>query len=264
MVIKPEYQPPWSPRFTSDGEVECILCHNKEISVLVRDEDTHGICEPCSVIAHHLWRRSPGEVPPQYPDKPPEISRVYVLLAKLMTDAEASAGLSLPVKAEPTGSQFYKFAVRKDETEAIDLPWVKVMPGESQRAAAERALGLISVATWPTPSFIESLYTGFTPRGRLATVMLVTAWRWSDINEMKDKLDWRKWPIAEHVTSMQGFHKNMESVWRVRLQHHFLTSSHTDEISVQVKSAACHHIAIMQGVVAKSNNLDMSCVEIYK
>ena len=131
------------------------------------------------------------------------------------------------------------------------------------RTAAVRAMGLVKIATW-SPDFVEPLYTAYTPRAHLATVMLVTAWHLVDVESVTDELDWRDWPLSKHVTTLKGFYKMMESVWRLRLHQHFLSASHTEAISVQVKSAGYKHIALQRGIRAGRENLDTSCMEIFR
>jgi len=279
------------------GEVACVLCHNTAISVLVREADKMGICEPCSVIAHHMWRQSEGEVPPQFPDEANEVSRVYVLLARLSSPRVAGPRVEGPrvegsrvegprvegprvedirgadsqvvdsepnaAKISPMSSLDYKFVVRRGEDGNVDLPGVDVAPGEDLRTAAVRAMGLVKIATW-SPDFVEPLYTAYTPRAHLATVMLVTAWHLVDVESVTDELDWRDWPLSKHVTTLKGFYKMMESVWRLRLHQHFLSASHTEAISVQVKSAGYKHIALQRGIRAGRENLDTSCMEIFR
>ena len=282
MSEKKEYTPPWSHSFSMVGEVACVLCHNTAISVLVREADKMGICEPCSVIAHHMWRQSEGEVPPQFPDEANEVSRVYVLLARLSSPRVAGPRVEGPrvedirgvdpqvvdsepnaAKISPMSSLDYKFVVRRGEDGNVDLPGVDVAPGEDLRTAAVRAMGLVKIATW-SPDFVEPLYTAYTPRAHLATVMLVTAWHLVDVESVTDELDWRDWPLSKHVTTLKGFYKMMESVWRLRLHQHFLSASHTEAISVQVKSAGYKHIALQRGIRAGRENLDTSCMEIFR
>jgi hypothetical protein len=167
------------------------------------------------------------------------------------------------VKISPMSSLDYKFVVRRGEDGNVDLPGVDVAPGEDLRTAAVRAMGLVKIATW-SPDFVEPLYTAYTPRAHLATVMLVTAWHLVDVESVTDELDWRDWPLSKHVTTLKGFYKMMESVWRLRLHQHFLSASHTEAISVQVKSAGYKHIALLRGIRAGRENLDTSCMEIFR
>jgi hypothetical protein len=237
-----KYDPPWDFSFVMDGEVKCAFCLKSDMPMLVRGGETTGVCEPCVAIAHHLWRQAPGEVPPDYPESAKtEVARVYVLIPRLGgSNIKLIDGQEVHTKADPVLPGSYEFVMRKNEDGLLDLPGAYVQPGEDLRVAAERALGLVKIQTWPHPKFIEPLYTAYTPRGRLASVMLVTAWRLEKADAVDDGLDWRAWPLSSKPTSMAGFYKALETIWEMRLFQHHRASTHTEAISVRVRGAAAY------------------------
>jgi hypothetical protein len=151
-----------------------------------------------------------------------------------------------------------------NEEGTLDLPGVNVIEGEDLRVAAERAMRLVKVLTWPHPDFVEPLYTAYTPRGRLAAVMLVTAWRLEQADAVQDGLDWRKWPLSNKETPMAGFYKALETVWAMRLFQHNRASSRTEAISVRVRGAGSKYIELQQQLRLETTDLDLSMVEIMR
>ena len=245
------YTPPWTVDFKMDGAARCLLCEKTDIPILVKCSATDdvGICEPCAVIAHHLWRQAPGEVPPQFPEKAQkEISRVYVLVPRLVAQTKRLGTDGKPDKPNPLWPVDYKFVVSTwDEDDTVDLPGVRVEPKESVADAAVRALGTVKLATWP--NFVTHLYTGYMPRGRLATVMLVSAWYHEDLKSHKDDLTWAEWPLSDHVTLMGGFYKMVEAHWQSVLNYHYKEPIHTSEFAVQVKRSACEYIELRKALL---------------
>jgi hypothetical protein len=218
------------------------------------------------VIAHYLWKQEPGELPPGYPEKAKtEVARVYVLIPRLSnTSVTIVDDKEVHAKPDRVLPNSYDFVMRMNDEGSLDLPGVNVLEGETLRAAAERALRLVKVSTWPHPNFIEPLYTAYTPRGRLASVMLVTAWRLEEADAIQDGLDWRKWPISGKETPMAGFYKALETVWAMRVFQHNRASSRTEEISVRVRGSGSKYIALQQLLRLDTKNLDMSMVEIMR
>jgi hypothetical protein len=263
-----KYHPGWDFSHIMDPSVKCAFCLKSDTPMLVRGGQNVGVCETCAVIAHYLWRKAPGEVPPEYPESAKtEVSKVYVLIPKLgKTNVTfAPDGSEVHSPADPLLPSSYEFVMQVNEEGSLDLPGVTVIPGETLRMAAERALGLLKVLTWPIPSFIEPLYTAYTPRGRLAAVMLVTAWRLVDEDAVVDGLEWRKWPLSNKSTPMGGFYKALEPIWAMRLnQHYQQRSMHTEKISVRVFGSGSKYIALQQGLRMKKPDLDTSLAEIMK
>jgi hypothetical protein len=261
-----KYSPDWDFSFMMDPSVKCSFCLKSDMPMLVRGGEVMGLCEPCAAIVHHLWRQAPGEVPPEYPESAKtEISKVYVLIPKLgNTNVKIVDDKEVHTKAEAVLPSSYEFVMRPNEQGLLDLPGVNVLPGESLRLAAERALRLVKAMTWPHPDFIQPLYTAYTPRGRLAAVMLVTAWRLEDADAAEDGLDWRKWPIYRKPTPMAGFYKALDSVWAMRLDQHYRATTRTEMISVRVRGAGAKYIALQQLVRAQTPDLDTSLAEVMR
>jgi hypothetical protein len=264
MDDKKPYNPPWDHSFQLDPEVKCVLCCQKGISVFVRGKENQGICEACAVIAHYMWRQEPGEVPPEYPESAmTKISRVYVAIARLSDNNEDEQGCHS--EAQPMLPNSYDFAmVTREDDGTLDLPGTDVQPGETLREATERVLASLKVKTWAHPDFVESLYTAYTPRGRLATVMFVSAWGMVDEKAFDDGLDWRHAPLSSRATVMGGFYKALESVWAMRLYHHFRVPSHTEAICVKVSGMGASYFELERLLRAGKKNLDTSMAELMR
>jgi len=262
-----KYNPGWDFTYTMDEQVKCVLCLKSDMPMLVRGSENTGVCEPCAAIAHHLWRQEQGEIPPGYPETAKtEVARVYVLIPRLSTSTVELApdGKEVHTKPDRLLPNSYEFVMLPNEVGTLDLPGVNVGEKESLREAAERALRLVKILTWPHPGFVEPLYTAYTPRGRLASVSLVTAWRLVNADALQDGLEWRKWPISNKETPMAGFYKSLETVWAMRLYQHNRGPSRTEAISVRVRGAGSQYIELQQALRAETANLDMSMVEIMR
>ena len=263
-----KYNPGWDFSHIMDPSVKCAFCLKSDTPMLVRGGQNVGICETCAVIAHYLWRKVEGELPPEYPESATtKVSKVYVLIPKLgKTNVTLAAdGTEVHSPADPLLPSSYEFVMRMNEEGTLDLPGVNVMPGETLAMSAERALKLVKATTWAIPDFIQPLYTAYTPRGRLAAVMLVTAWRLEDSDAAEDGLDWRKWPLSSRPTPMAGFYKALEPIWAMRLnQHHQQRAMHTDQISVRVFGSGAKYIDLQQRLRLNKPNLDTSLCEIMK
>jgi hypothetical protein len=211
-----------------------------------------------------MWRQEPGEVPPNYPETAKtEIARVYVAIARLAADNEDEKGQHS--KAQPMLPNSYEFVmVHREDDGTLDLPGTDVLPNESLREAVERVLASIKVKTWSHPDFVEPLYTAYTPRGRLATVMFVPVWGMVDEKTFEDGLNWRHAPLSMRATAMGGFYKAMESVWAMRLYHHFRTADHTEAICVKVSGMGSSYFELERLLREGKPNLDTSMAELMR
>ena len=261
-----KYSPPWDFGFMMDEAVSCAFCLKSEMPMLVRGGQTLGVCEPCSAIVHHLWKQEPGEVPPEFPHSAQtEVARVYLLIPRLAaTNKDVVDGKEVHTKAEPTLSNSYEFVMVTNDEGLLDLPGANVAPGGTLWEASVAALKTLKAQTWSHPRFIEPLYTAYTPRGRLAAVMLVTAWRLDDADAIEDGFNWKQWPLSGHPTPMGGFYKALETVWDMRLFRHNREASHTEAISVRVRGAGSNYIKLQQRLRSGAKGLDLSMVDVMR
>jgi hypothetical protein len=252
------YRPEWDYSYTMDGVVSCAFCMTQERPIFVRGGQTIGVCEPCSGIAHFMWKQEPGDVPPSFTDAAAkEVTRVYLVIPRL------SQNRAKPHSELPTD---YEFVVVVDEEGKLDLPSVVVAKDEKLNVAAVRALGELGLSTWSRPDFLETLYTAYTPRGRLATVMLVRAWRLANSQATSDTLAWRSWDELNKASSMMGFYSALEPVWAMRVFRHNRAAGEnpTTDISVRIRSIAAQFIELQQGLREGDKNLDISMFEYMK
>jgi len=128
----------------------------------------------------------------------------------------------------------------------------------SEDEAVKKALERIRVYTWPP--FVEPLYKAYTPRGRLVSVVLVTAWAMID-GEFK-KSNWREWPPHQWVApGMRGFYAGFECAWALRLHKRQSAAQSTEEISVFVRKAAALYIDLQQQLRSGERPQDLSMLE---
>lgn len=89
--------------------------------------------------------------------------------------------------------------------------------------------------------------------------MFVSAW-----SKIRTDLkpEWRPWPLREHLANgMSGFYWAFEDVWANRLWKHEKSSSHSEEVSVHVREAACKYIKLQQSIRFNDPNPDVSMAE---
>ena len=253
------YNPPWEFSFATAGT--CLYCLQSDRPVLVstsplNDEGKSkllvGVCEACAVHVHWVWRTSTGEVPPVYSEEAvKKITRVKVIIAKL---AQKSDG----TKLDPAMVNSYTFAMVSDGCGHMDLPSAELREGETEFAAVERSLAALNLYTWA--QFVEPLYTAYTPRGQLASVLLVTAWA-KAVGDRTEPL-WRAWPLKEHVVAgMKGFFVGFEMAWRLRIFKRMTSVDPTEEISVFVREGAFRYINLQRELRAGGKPDDLSMVE---
>ena len=259
-----------------------------------RVEDPHGpeatvtgICEACVLHAHWVWRTSPGEAPPAISeDAVRKVARVKVVLArrrpmmpqvpgsqagaaessgsqaqKSATIESVTLGSVTPeqdARADPSLVSSYDFVMVAQEEGDVDFPGCDLADGMSEAEAVKKALEKISVCTWP--SFVEPLYKAYTPRGRLVSVVLVTAW--AMIRGDFKKSYWREWPSQQWVVpGMKGFYAGFENAWALRLHKRQSATQSTEEISVFVHEAAARYIDLQQQLRSGERPQDLPMLE---
>ena len=241
-----------------------------------------GICEACVLHAHWVWRTSPGEAPPAISeDAVRKVARVKVVLARRrpmmpqvpgsQSGAAESSGsqaqksatiesviLEQDAREDPSLVSSYDFAMVAQEEGDVDFPGCDLADGMSEAEAVKKALEKISVYTWP--SFVEPLYKAYTPRGRLVSVVLVTAW--AMIRGDFKKSYWREWPPQQWVVpGMKGFYAGFECAWALRLHKRQSATQSTEEISVFVHEAAARYIDLQQQLRSGERPQDLSMLE---
>lgn len=256
----------WNYVFLTDETVSCLFCRQKDRPQLVRTASEtdlpesvppkDGLCEACSVHAYHLWQKSKGDFPPGFHDEVAcKVSRVKVLVPRIMT--------SVSGKADPGPVGSYEFLLAQDG-EIWDLPGADLTGANTEVEAAVNALKDVGIITWN--QFIEPLWMGFTPRGRLASVVMVTAWTKPEGLVSKPS-GWRNWPVHDHVPdSLKGFYLGLAQAWSLRLfkHHSIVLSQRTDEISVCLREGAVKYIEIQRGRRNNKKDLDVSMAEYAK
>jgi hypothetical protein len=231
--------------------MSCIICHGTGQAFLFRKgEQDVGICETCSSLAQWAWRQMAGEVPPGSPNDP-AISRVYALVcrrrrvprADVPSDAPEVERM-VPAPAEMNGS--YEFLLVAQPDGSLDLPSVAGLGLPSSRdgdksaiGAAARALADVALLSWD--ALLEPLFTAYTPRGHLVSVVLARAW--SENSVAGGGRCWKPWPLSAHVGAMSGFWRSLETVWPLRLHKHCVAGE-PEDICVQVRRAGREFIAL--------------------
>jgi len=156
----------------------------------------------------------------------------------------------------------YEFLVSTLADGTIDLPTAEVRSGEPEHVAASRALdGIkvptrtegIKVSTWT--NFLDPVYTAHVPRGSLCRVYLARAYATSH----GDLLQWRSWPLGDHVPAMSGFYGALRDVWPLVIRAP--RSPATSEICVCVRLGALEYIKMQQQIREKIPNVDTSMAE---
>ena len=262
--------------FTSEGKPACFFCQQPDRPLLGRlakqvtedsDEsavllDGIGICESCTVLVTRLWKSQLGDVPPGFaPELESKVTRLYVALPKRSATQATLNGRSVEVKCDPFLPNSYSFLTMVQPSGSLGLPSSDLkgdeQPGDLKKIAIQLLETNFKIATWPF--FIEPMYTAYTPRGQLATVMLVSAWH-GPAQSM-----WRPWPFEmSTVGAMSGFYKAMEAVWSLRVFKHNITSKHTEEFSVYLREAAVKYIVLQQQVRSNVKEVDTSMLAIYR
>jgi len=291
----PVHTPPWPHEFVANGAGVCMFCQQTDLPVLARGPDLEalgesdkstdprvvdlkvgdsnagdsrigdpkivesvrpvakvGVCESCAVHVTWTWRTNSGEAQPVFDDKSiKQVSRVKVVLAtRQRTDLGG-------VKLDPALVSSYDFAMVPHEG-AIDLPGDDLADGEPEVKAVERALEKLKAFTWP--AFIEPLYKAYTPRGKLVSVVFVSAWGMSS-GEL-DRSHWRAWPPEQWVVpGMKGFYAGFENSWALRLFKYRSATQPTDEISVYVREGAVRYIRLQQQLRSGKRPDDLSMIE---
>ena len=232
--------------------MSCVICHATDRSLLFCEDDLFinqpfGICEPCTLAAHWSWRQRSGEIPPGFPEEDlRRVSTVFALVArrKEVPRLDAGSGDGEPMvraPAELNSSWEFLLADRGDGT--LSPPSISLDEQPDLRDIPRAALSALSksgLVSWP--ALAEPLFTGYSPRGRLVSVVLIRGW--ADLpSSGQSPLSWRSWPLSAHTGPMAGFWRSLETVWSLRLHKHCVVEDN-GELCVQLREAACRYIEL--------------------
>ena len=251
--------------------MSCMICHAVDRSLLFRkDEPLVGICEPCTLAAHWAWRRLSGEIPPGFPGE--DLGRVSTVFALVVRRKEVPKLDAAPgdqeetVRAPAELNSSWEFLLVDGGDGTFSPPSISLDQQPDLRDLSRAALAALSEAglvSWP--ELAEPLFTGYSPRGRLVSVVLARGW--ADLSSSHAPLSparmaWRSWPLSSHTGPMAGFWRSMETVWSLRLHKHCVVEDN-GELCVRLREAACRHIDL-QIALRDGKSSDSSMSAIYK
>lgn len=252
----PEYVPPWEFTFRT-APCRCLCCGSTERSVIVVSNQELGVCEACAVHLHWTWKLLSGDAPPSADDADQSrVGKIKIVIARRRKLEDKSL-------APADHPESYELVMASDEDGLLDFPTAELGDGGGEDAsifdesvgAVVRKLYALGLVTWPC--HVESLYMAHTPRGRLARVMLVTAY--SACRDEK-ALQWRAWPPWEHAKHMATFYRALEDVWSLRICKHLSQGPRTESITTCVREGAARYIAIQQRL-RRGEDVDTSMLE---
>ena len=243
-----------------DGRAECSLCGRGDCPLLSRKGGSVATCESCSHLAYLAWRRLPGEALPDLPESSRRVSTVAVLVARrrLVRKLDAPAGASEEerlTKAASELSSSYEFLLERLPGGVSQFP-AATCEGDVVKAASD-ALALVDASSWP--ALLETLYVGYTPRGRLMSVVLALGWYGEP---EKQSCEWRPWPPSRHAGAMGGFYQGVEAAWPLRTHKHSCQQER-EELSVRMREVACKYVEL-QAALRADPATDASMLAVYR
>lgn len=265
--------PPCEIRFALPEEgLPCLMCGCAARTVATRlsslPKMTVGICEACSVHAYWTWKSLYPDADPGEPDESGVFGSVRVVLAR--RSRLPSGELAAPGAPEAFDVAMVRRSVESDS--GVDLPSAIIRSkNEPLFDAVKEALGRHGVVTWAP--CIEPLYAALSPRGRLARVVLVTAYTtWTRDDEgtrLADapggKLDWRPWPPWERAPDLAALYIGLRDVWPLRVwKHELATEGRAEEICTFLRRAAAEYIYLQQNLRTGKPGVDASAAEILR
>lgn len=224
-----------------DRQVSCLLCGEDGRVLLRRPFPTGtpslGLCEACSVHAYWAWKQFLADAAPGA-SAAPEVARTLVLVTRL-----ARVGEDL---ADPSVPESYEVALVAGESEAFELPSTY---GDDEHSVG-RALLQAGIVSWR--SCTETLFVGYTARGRLVRVVTVTAW--TDAKNLTDdprssdaSVVWRPWSEWEAGWGgMAGFYAALRTVWRLRIWKHAAEGKKTTAPTVRLRRVATEYLNLLR------------------
>ena len=247
--------------------MSCLICHATDRSLLFHvDEPSVGICEPCTLAAHWSWRQRSGEIPPGFPEEDlKRVSTVFALVArrKEVPRLDAGSGDGEPVVRAPAElNSSWEFLLVDKGDGLFSPPSISLDEQPDLRDLPRSALSALSrsgLVSWP--ALAEPLFTGYSPRGRLVSVVLIRGW--ADLpSSGQSPLSWRSWPLSAHAGPMAGFWRALETVWSLRLHKHCVIEDN-GELCVQLREAACRYIELQIALRSRKTS-DSSMAAIYR
>lgn len=195
----------------------CVFCGRDDVSTVMppaptpASTDSIGICESCSRVADWTWRSQFDAslvTTSPFPVKP-GVALVMIVRPRVVTVDDETI-------VDPACPWDVLMVTRKDEPGTYALPGGKLKPGETSDVAGPRELvEETGVLTWR--SALETLYTGFSARGRLVEVFLCRGWAGEPkMLEVGVEPAWKPWPPGQHVGSQAGFYPGVEHAFAVR------------------------------------------------
>lgn len=183
---------------------KCAVCHSEDVPVM-RTDALLAICEACSNMMGWLWRRFDDETL----GLPGATYNTKVGFASVLIVRDRKDDYVVPFDV--------LLVARKDE-DSFGLPGGKVERSESPSDTAVRELFEETGFRTFAPA-LESLYIGYSPRGRLGQVFLCRAYvePAAGSREPGDQsFSWKPWPIVEHVGFLKGFYEGVNDAFWAR------------------------------------------------
>jgi hypothetical protein len=199
------------------------------------------------VHSYWAWKTVPDCAEPSPPDE------VRVAVERVKVVVSGLVQLPSGKVADPSAPESYQFVVTMDQA---DFPSAVLQPGETVVEAVGRALEQVGLVTWPP--FVEPLYSALTPRGRLAKVVLVTAFA---CTRPRTSWSWKPWPPWKIDSPMANLYEALRDVWVLRIWKHLAREPRTAGITTMLRDAASKYIKIQQDLRAGVSGVDTSLVE---
>ena len=245
-----------------DEHARCSLCGRGDAPLLFRKGGCIAICELCSHLSYLAWRRLAGEALPDLPESSRRVSTVAVLVARRRLVRRVDAPPDAPeaervTRAPAELSSSYEFLLERHPDGEFLPPAAACGDGDVVGAALD-ALESVGASSWRC--LLENLYVGYTPRGRLAAVVLATGW-WGG-ESVERACEWRAWPPSRHAGAMSGFYQGVEAAWPLRTHKHSCQEER-EELSVRMREAARMYVEL-QAALRSGTTADASMLVVYR
>jgi hypothetical protein len=252
--------------------MSCLICKASDRAMLFGRSDLlinqpFGICEPCTLAAHWAWRQRSGEIPPGFPEEDlKKVSTVFTLIARRreVPRLDAASGDDEQIVRAPAElNSSWEFLLVDKGDGIFGPPSVSSDSQPDLRDLSQAALAALSgvgLVSWP--ALAEPLFTGYTPRGRLVSAVLIRGWADHLASTDHPARSWKAWPLSVHTGPMAGFWRALETVWSLRLHKHCVVED-SGEMCVQMRDVACRYIEL-QAALRTGKTSDASMSAIYR